>query len=159
MMPAVESDDIIAMLQHHHPDPTPEQRWKIEISDDFSTHGTDAVKDVQWSKKKFGMNLGGGVTGGQQPCDGALNQHVRRQYGMLESNKLNYAPNDERCQLANDDRCIQPRDSNYTPAGTSASTCTCKRLIKGFTEAGLSVDLDGNEDFEIAKEAALQPPH
>ena len=80
--------DIIAMLQHHHPDPTPEQRWEIEISDDFSAHKTQAVKDAQWSKKKFGMTLGGGVTGGQQPCDGALNQHVRRQYGMLEANKL-----------------------------------------------------------------------
>ena len=34
------------------------------------------------------MTLGGGVTAGQQPCDGALNQHVRRQYGLLESNKL-----------------------------------------------------------------------
>ena len=26
-------------------------------------------------------------------------------------------------------------------------------------QVDLSVDLDGNEDFEIAKEAALQPPH
>ena len=34
------------------------------------------------------MNLGGGVTGAQQPCDGALNQHVRAKYGMLEANKL-----------------------------------------------------------------------
>ena len=37
--------NIIAMLQHHHPDPTPEQRWEIEISDDFSAHRTDAVKN------------------------------------------------------------------------------------------------------------------
>ena len=80
--------DIIAMLQHHHPDPTPDQPWEIEISDDFSAHRTPLVKDVQWSRKKFGMTFGGGVTGAQQPCDGALNQHVRRQYGMLEANKL-----------------------------------------------------------------------
>ena len=70
--------DIIEMLSHHHPDPTEDQQWEIEISDDFSAHKTQAVKYVQWSKKKFGMTLGGGVTGGQQPCDGALNQHVRR---------------------------------------------------------------------------------
>ena len=43
--------DIVAMLQHHHPDPTPDQRWDIEISDDFSARKTRSVKDVQWSKK------------------------------------------------------------------------------------------------------------
>ena len=42
-MPAVESDDIIAMLQHHHPDPSPNQPWEIEISDDFNAHRTDAI--------------------------------------------------------------------------------------------------------------------
>ena len=30
--------------------------------------------------------LSGGTTGAVQPCDGALHQHVRRVYGMLEAN-------------------------------------------------------------------------
>ena len=75
--------DIVQMLRHHHPVPTEGQQWDIEISDDFSAHKTQAVRDLQWSKRNFGMNLGGGVTGAQQPCDGALNQQVRAKYGML----------------------------------------------------------------------------
>ena len=96
------------------------------------------------------MNLGGGVTGGQQPCDGALNQHVRRQYGMVESNKLMH----------------QMMSGVSLPTTTEADVLAILHTIwntdeqlhmqaaKGFKEAGLSVDLDGSEDYEIAKEAA-----
>ena len=101
------------------------------------------------------MTLGGGVTGAQHFCDGALNQHVRRSYGMMEANVLMH----------------QMRKGAGLPATTdedslgilhsiwTRDTTLHLQAAQGFKEAGLSVDLDGNEDFEIAKEAALQPPH
>ena len=139
------------MLQHHHPHPTPDQHWDIEISDDFSARKTGSVKDVQWSTKQIGMTLGGGVTGAQQPCDGALNQHVRRKYGMLESNKLihqmkhgiNLPTTDEAGSLDILNQIWNTDDQLHMDAA------------KGFKQAGLSIDLNGNEDFELTKDCLL----
>ena len=49
--------DIIDMVARHHPDPTPHSQIEIELSDDFSAHKTDAVRDAQWSKGIFGINF------------------------------------------------------------------------------------------------------
>ena len=87
--------DIISMLERHHPDPSPDKRIEIVISDDFSAHKTNNVRNVQWAKGFFGMILGGGTTAAMQPCDTALNQHCRRKYGFL-AGELAHTENDWR---------------------------------------------------------------
>ena len=54
--------------------------------DDFSAHKTDNIEALLWERGFIRIVLGGGTTGAIQPCDGALNQHVRRYYGNLEAN-------------------------------------------------------------------------
>ena len=95
------------------------------------------------------MTLGAGVTGAQQPCDGALNQHVRRSYGMMEANEL----------------MKQMRTGIGLPTTTEEDSLGILHHIwtrdtdlhlqaaQGFKEAGLSIDLNGSEDLEVAKEA------
>ena len=74
------------MLRLHVEDAATRKRFEIFIADDFSAHKTGPVGDLVWDKGAFLLVLGGGVTGGPQPCDVGLNQGVRRKYGFVKAN-------------------------------------------------------------------------
>ena len=95
------------------------------------------------------MVLGGGVTGAQQVCDLALNQHVRRNYGMLEADKLIHQM---RCGV-NLPTSTEEDSLAILNQIWNASDKLHMQAAEGFKQAGLSVDLYGSEDSEIAKEA------
>ena len=77
--------DVVAMSRRHIEEQHRRHRFEIVIADDFSAHRSSPVRDLVWAKGGSPMILGGGVTGAQQPCDIALNRHVRCSYGLLEA--------------------------------------------------------------------------
>ena len=80
--------DVIAFLKKHVEEWSEGRHWRILLADDFSAHKTANVFNLAWSRGYVMLILGGGSTPVMQTCDTDLNEHVRREYGMLESRYL-----------------------------------------------------------------------
>ena len=59
--------------------------WRILLADDYSAHKTENVRRLAWSRGYILIVHGGGVTPIVQTVDTDLNEHVRHDYGVLET--------------------------------------------------------------------------
>ena len=80
--------DILDFLERHLPQWRPGRKWRILYVDDYAPHKCDNVVRLAWSRGYILLPLGGGTTPVAQPCDVALNQHVRRLYTAREVEML-----------------------------------------------------------------------
>ena len=119
--------------------------------DDFAAHRTENVKALLWERGFIRVPLGGGTTGAQQPCDGALNQHVRRKYALCESNL-----HIRKMRLNDPLPTTQPEECMDILSNIWSDSHIHVTAAKGFLEAGLSNDLGGYQEDEITKEARAQ---
>ena len=125
------------------------RQWKILLADDFSAHKTDNVWALCWSRGYVLLIHGGGVTPVGQTPDTDLNEHVRRSYGNKESRLL----------------IEKMRCGQKVPKATREESMDLmfevlndadlhKRASQGFEKVGQSIDLYGDEDYMICREAA-----
>ena len=143
------SSDVVDMLRRHVEPQSTRTRFEIILADDFSAHKTEPMRDLVWGMGAFLLTLGGGATGGQQPCDVALNQVARRQHGFLEANiKTN------RAMVGDCMAHITEFESMCILRDVWRNEQVHLGVAEGFKQCGLSNDLCGSEDNKLATEAA-----
>jgi len=141
--------DIISFLQKKHLEPWKEGRdWRILLADDYSAHKTDNVWSLCWSRGYIILIHGGGSTPVGQTVDTDLNEHTRRRYGNMESRLLieKMRAGDVVPKLTHEECMLLMYDVLSDPQ-------LHKDASKGYKKVGQSVDIDGQEDALICREA------
>ena len=140
--------DIVAFLDKHLEKMTEGRDWRILLADDFSAHKTQSVRRLCWSRGYVLLIHGGGLTPVCQTPDTDLNQHVRREYGILETRLL----------------IDKMRDGDVVPKVTPEECMELMfqvlsdpsihlRAAAGYRKTGQTIDLWGKEDAEVCREA------
>ena len=80
--------DVISLLNKHLEPLSKGRDWRIILSDDYSAHKTQNVRNLAWSKGYIPIIHGGGATPVTQTPDTTLNEDVRREYGIIETRLL-----------------------------------------------------------------------
>jgi len=142
--------DVISFLQKHLELWTVGRDWRIIFADDYSAHKTDNVRNLCWSRGYVLMIHGGGATPVAQTPDTVLNEDVRREYGVIETRLL----------------IDKMRDGVVVPKATPEECMLIMlevlsnpdihlKAASGYLQTGESVDLFGDQDKEICKEAGI----
>jgi len=141
-------EDVISFLRKHLELWTPDRDWRILLADDYSAHKTGNVWALCWSRGYILIIHGGGCTPVAQTVDTDLNQHTRRRYGNQESRLLI-----EKMRSGQN----VPKLSNEECMSLMWEVLSDPQLhedaAKGYKYVGQSVELHGNEDALICREA------
>ena len=118
------------------------------FADDFAAHKTDNVRRLCWERGYVLIIHAGGATPVVQTCDTDLNQHVRREYGALETQEFI-----EHFQRG---ECV-PKLEPETMIDIMVDVLSRKALhiaaAAGYKKTAVAVKLEGGEDEQIAREA------
>jgi hypothetical protein len=142
--------DVISFLKAHLEEWKEGRDWRIIFADAFAAHKTENVFALCWSRGYVLILHGGGATPVAQTPDTDLNEEVRRLYGNKES-----------AILMEKMRCGQvvPKMTQEECMDLMHSVLSDKELHKkaarGYKKVGQSVDLHGQEDNLIVREAAI----
>ena len=141
--------DVVAFLDKHLEAMTPDRDWRILQVDDYAAHKTDSVRRLSWSRGYVLAPHGGGATPFVQTPDTDLNEHARRNYGVLETRLLIDKMRDG-CVVpkASQQECI---DMMYQVLSDPALHLHAQ---KGYEKTGWTVAFDGTQDSQICREAA-----
>ena len=130
---------------------TPDRGWRILLGDWFTPHQKDSVRLLAWSRGSVLVLHGGGATPVCQPNDTDLHAHLRRHYVELEQQWMMAE------QSLDPHKCPVPKkvDCMEWMARYWSKPALHRRGGGGFKSFGLSVDLSGQEDHLIVREAAV----
>ena len=141
--------DVVAFLDKHLEKMTPDRDWRIFQLDDYSAHKMESVRRLAWSRGYVLSPHGGGATPFVQTPDTDLNEHVRREYGVLETRLLIDKMRDGIVvPKASQPECMEMMFQVLSDPGVHL------RAQQGYLKTGWTVAMDGAQDFEICREAA-----
>jgi hypothetical protein len=140
--------DVIEFLNKHLDEWTEGRDWRILLADDYAAHKTENVRQLAWSRGYVLIVLGGGTTPVSQTCDTDLNQHVRKAYGVRETQLLL-----EKMRCGEAVPKISHEESLLLMFETLSNPELHHRASEGYKKTGQSVDLFGKEDALICREA------
>jgi hypothetical protein len=142
--------DVIELLKKHLEEWREDRDWRILLADDFAAHKTPNVFNLAWSRGYVLLIHGGGATPVAQPPDTDLNQHVRREYGIREAHLLIDKMRDgEVVPKLTNEQCMELMLEVLSDPGLHAGAA------QGYKKTGQSIDLHGQEDDLICREAAV----
>ena len=142
--------DILDFLATHLPDMSGTRQWRIIIADDYSAHHSQKIFNLCWSRGYVLILLGGGITPVIQTCDTDLNQAVKREYTLKESEVF-----------------VQQMQDGFSVPSCTPECCIEMMAdvlmnmplhyaaAEGYIKTGLTVALDGSEDHKIVREASV----
>ena len=140
--------DVLAILEQHLPkvDEDEPRQWRNLMADDFSAHLSPAVFNVCWSRRYVFIPHGGGVTPVAQTVDTDLNQHVKREYTIKETDALLRQMRDGAVvpQLRQED-CID------IMVDVVSNMELHLNVAKGYLWTGMTVDLECLQGEEIMR--------
>ena len=142
------SQDVIQFLSTHLDEWREGRDWRILLADDASAHRTENAKHLAWSRGYILIIHGGGNTPVAQTCDTDLNQHVRKAYGMLETQLLM-----EKMRCGEVVPKISSEESLLLMYETLSNPQLHHRASEGYKKTGQSIDLFGKEDALVCREA------
>jgi len=142
--------DVIDFLKKHLEEWRGDRDWRILLADDFAAHKTRNVFNLAWSRGYVILIHGGGATPVAQTPDTDLNQHVRREYGMREARMLvDKMRGGEVVPKLSNEQCMELMLEVLSDPGLHV------RAAQGYKKTGQSIDLHGQEDCLICREAAV----
>ena len=144
-------DDVVNFLDAHLPRDGPQSRaryWRIMFADDFAAHKVDAVRRLCWQRGYVLIIQPGGATPVTQTCDTDLNQTVRREYIVLETQEF-IAQFQQGVAIPS----LRPEMMIDLMVEVLSGPEIHLAAAAGYKKTGVKVKLEGGEDQEIQREA------
>ena len=141
-------EHILEFLEKHLPVKTQSRRWRIALGDDFSAHKTENVGRLCWQRGYVMMLHPGGATPITQTVDTDLNQHVKREYSVLESLAIL-----DHMRKGMAVPKLAPTECVDMMVQVLSDPQIHLRAADGYKKTGATVALDGSEDHLIVREA------
>lgn len=142
--------DVLSFLDTHLPLMHEGRRWRIALADDLASHKTEAVFRLCFSRGYILVIHGGGATPVTQTVDTDCNQHLRRGYTATE-----VAEFIRQMQLGTVVPKTTPEDCIDMMAAVAANLAIHVAAADGYKKTGATVELHGDEDHLIVREAGI----